>query len=105
MAKRNYALDAGGSEKTFPAPALPYEPQPPKRYRPPIGIIGTGGIAVQHLTAYRDAGLNVAALSNRTVSKAKKLGKEFFPSATIYSNYRELLARTDIPVVDITTHP
>lgn len=86
MAKRvrNYQLDAGATGKTFPAPNLPYEPRPPRRYRPPIAVIGTGGIADMHLSAYRDAGLNVVALCNRTPAKAVKLGRRFFPAAKVY---------------------
>ena len=102
---RNYQLDAGPAGKTFAAPALPYEPVPPRRYRPPIAVIGTGGIADMHLSAYRDAGLDVVALCNRTPAKAAKLGRRFFPAAKVYSDYRQVLARDDIPVVDITTHP
>lgn len=102
---RNYRLDAGAGGKTFPAPKLPYEPRGPRRYNPPIAVIGTGGVADMHLAAYRDAGLNVVALCNRTPAKAAKLGRRFFPAAAIYSDYREVLARDDVPVVDITTHP
>ena len=106
MPKRpNYKLDAGSAGKTFPAPALPYEPRGPRRFNPPIAVIGTGGIADMHLSAYRDAGLNVVALCNRTPAKAAKLGKRFFPDAEIYSDYRRVLDRDDVPVVDITTHP
>ena len=102
---RNYQLDAGPAGKTFPAPRLPYAPRGPRRYNPPIAIVGTGGIADMHLSAYRDAGLNVVALCNRTPAKAAKLGRRFFPAATIYSDYRGVLERDDVPVVDITTHP
>src|SRR5438067_1720101 len=105
MAKRNYALESGSLIKPLPAPELPYRPQPPGNLNTSIGVIGTGGIAIQHLTAYRDAGLNVVAISNRTITKAKKLGRQFFPNATIYDDYREVLARKDIAVVDITTSP
>src|SRR4051812_32598919 len=105
MAKRNYALESGSKLRRIAAPDLPYQPQPPRDRSTPIGIVGTGGIAIQHVTAYRDAGLNVVAISNRTIGKAKKLGREFFPKATIYDDYREVLARKDISVVDITTPP
>lgn len=105
MSKRNYALDAGQSGKRIAAPELAYRPRPPRDRSTPIGLIGTGGIAIQHLTAYRDAGLNVVAVANRTVAKAKKLARRFFPQAALYSDYREVLARPDIAVVDITTPP
>src|SRR3954471_7709902 len=105
MPKRNYSLDSASAATLLPAPVLRYQPQPPRDRSAPIGIIGTGGIAIQHVTAYRDAGLNVIAISNRTIAKAKKLGRENFPKAMIYDDYREVLARKDIAVVDITTPP
>jgi predicted dehydrogenase len=104
MAKRNYALDAGTGRKIFPAPVLPYEPAGPRRYNPPIGLIGCGGIARTHLEAYRDAGFNVVALSSRDPSRANALRKEFFPAAEVFVDYLQVLRRDDIEVVDVTTH-
>ncbi len=50
--KANYALESGDA-KTIPAPQLHYEPPTPRKYNPPIGVIGCGGITQMHLRAYR----------------------------------------------------
>jgi predicted dehydrogenase len=87
------------------APVLAYRPHDPKRYRPNIGVIGCGGITKWHFTAYRKAGYNVAALCDIDVVRAKMRRDEFFPDAFTTDDYRQVLARDDIEVVDITTHP
>jgi len=87
------------------APELAYQPRDPKRYNPPIALIGCGGISQSHLRAYRKAGYNVVALCNRHRERAEARRKEFFPAAKVYSDYRDLLRRDDIEVVDIATHP
>ena len=87
------------------APQLPYKPRDPKRYRPNIGLIGCGGITKHHLIAYRKAGYSVVALCDVVPYRARKRKAEFFPRAKVYGDYRELLRRDDVEVVDITTHP
>lgn len=87
------------------APELPYQPPEPETYDPNIAVVGTGGISEQHLTAYRDAGWDVPALCNRTIEKAEDRRDEFYPDADVYSDYRDVLARDDVDVVDVTTHP
>jgi predicted dehydrogenase len=87
------------------APVLPYLLRNPKYYNPEIGVIGCGGIAVQHLNAYSHAGFRVTALCDRTESKARAYQARFYPNATVTTDYRELLRRDEIEVVDITTHP
>ena len=87
------------------APALPYRPPQPKRYRPRIGLIGTGGIAASHLDAYRTAGWEVAAICNRTRAKAEARAAEFCPNARVTDRYADVLADRSIDVVDITPHP
>jgi predicted dehydrogenase len=84
---------------------IPYRPQDPVAYRPAIGLIGCGGITKRHLTAYRDAGYNVAALSDVRADAARTRRDEFFPEADVYTDYRELLRRDDVEVVDVATHP
>ncbi len=91
---------------TVPAPDLPYRPPEPRNpYLLPIGVIGCGGITQSHLQAYRNGGFNVVALCDHTLAKAEKRRVEFFPNAAVTTNYRELLKRADIAVLDITTHP
>lgn len=84
---------------------LAYRPRLPKSYRPKIGVIGCGAITVEHLQAYKTAGLDVVALCDVDVGRALKRRQEFFPAAKVYSQWREVTDRDDIEVVDITTHP
>jgi hypothetical protein len=100
-----YGLPAESSRKRVPAPELSYRPQDPASYRPKIGLIGCGGISVQHLRAYQAAGYQVAALCARTQRKAREQAERFFPEAEVVTDYRQVLAREDIEVVDIATHP
>jgi predicted dehydrogenase len=87
------------------APMLPYRPRDPKRYRPGIGLIGCGGITKWHLTAYKAAGYRVLAFCDIAIERARERRDEFYPEATITDSAEEVLARDDIEVVDITTHP
>lgn len=105
MAKRQYGKEDQERGSRVPAPVLPYEPQDPKRYRPKIGLVGCGGISEYHLRAYKQAGYHVAALCDRHPERADARRREFFPRATIYTDYRDLLRCDDIEIVDITTHP
>lgn len=101
----DYGLSQLKSAVQFVAPELDYRPPVPKSYAPEIGLIGCGGIVVQHLNAYRDAGLRVTALCDRTESKALQYRDRFFPDATVTDDHRKLLANDRIEVVDIATHP
>jgi len=100
----NYELKAGTAAAT-PAPALPYQPPTPRRYRPRIGLIGCGGITVHHLKAARALGVDVVAMADVNLAAAEKRRDEYFPKADTYTDYRQLLARDDLEVVDIATHP
>lgn len=112
MANAKPATSNGGyqtlsekSQQQIPAPRLPYRPKDPESYNPPIGLIGCGGITVQHLRAYKAAGYQIVALCDIFEENARKRQQEFYPQADVYTNHQELLARDDIEVVDITTHP
>ena len=87
------------------APELDYLPRNPKSYRPAIGLIGCGGISGSHLAAYRAAGYEVVALCDLYEQRAAGRRAEFYPRAQVYTDYRELLRRDDVEVVDIATHP
>lgn len=106
--------DAGDSEEyalktvNLPltdAPVVPYKPPMPQHLRPRIGMIGTGGISGSHLSAYRAAGWDVAALWNRTRHKAELKAAEFCPNARVHDAWQEVLDNSEIDVVDITLHP
>lgn len=100
-----YGLSRTTQAGAITAPALPYLPPRPRHYRPRIGLIGCGGISEYHLRAYRALELEVVALCDRDETRAQRRRQEFYPAATIYSDYRELLRRDDIAVVDIALHP
>jgi len=87
------------------APNLPYQPRLPRRSRPGIALIGCGNISSSHLRAYSQRGVRVVALCDLDLSRARKRQKEFFPEAAVYEDYREMLRRDDVEVVDIATHP
>lgn len=99
-----YALKAADLPE-IEAPDVAYRPPMPKTYRPKIGMIGTGGISGSHLDAYRNAGWDVAALWNRTTSKAEEKAAKFCPNARVEAHWRAILDNPDIDVVDVTLHP
>lgn len=101
----DYGLSKVAEAARIAAPELPYRPRNPQHSNPAIGLIGCGGIAVQHLNAYKHAGYNVMALCDRTESKARRYQAQFYPEAFVTTDSRDLLKRDDIEVVDITTHP
>jgi len=101
----SYGLAPESSRAERPAPVLPYEPKDPLAYRPRIGLIGCGGISIQHLRAYRDAGYDVAMLCDRDQSKADEVRKKFYPPAEVCTDFRDVLRRDDIEVVDLAAHP
>ena len=107
MGKENnaYGLSAGKAAKVTNPPKINYLPQKPKLYNPKIGLIGTGGISDYHLKNYKECGFNVVAIANRTLSKAIQRRDQFYPDAEVYDDYRKILERDDIEVVDITPHP
>jgi predicted dehydrogenase len=101
----DYGLSKVGHSSEIAAPTLAYQPPKPRSYHPAIGMIGCGGIAGQQLAAYQHAGYNVVALCDKTLAKASDRRDRFFPDAAKYTDYRELLQRDDIEIVDITTYP
>lgn len=102
--ERDYALGGEGAKSEIPAPALPYRPGRPGS-RPGIGLIGCGGITEYHLKVYREAGFRLLALADLDGSRARSRRDAFYPDAQVYTDYRDLLGRDDIEVVDIATHP
>ena len=84
--------------------SINFLPRDPAHYRPKIGLIGCGAITKEHLTAYRTAGYDVAALCDIDQSAAEARRKEFFPEALVTNNIATLLALPEIEVVDIATH-
>lgn len=100
----DYGLTKLAASQEIAAPALAYLPPQPRRPRR-IGLVGCGGISAQHLAAYRAAGFPVVALCDRNEPKVRDRQAQYFPEAASYTDYRELLARGDVEVVDLTPHP
>ena len=100
-----YGVSTEHAAARIAAPDLPYRPPVPRDAAAlPIGLIGCGGITQSHLAAYRAAGFRVTALASRSRERAEARRAEFFPDAAIHADWRELLAREDVRVIDIATH-
>ncbi|MGH8020389.1 MAG: Gfo/Idh/MocA family protein [Opitutaceae bacterium] len=104
-ASDSYGLSTITKDGAIAAPALAYLPPQPRSYRPKIALIGCGGISEYHLRAYASLGLDVVALCDRDAARAEKRRTEFYPDAAIFTDYRALLRRADIDVVDLALHP
>ncbi|UBZ05595.1 Gfo/Idh/MocA family oxidoreductase [Salegentibacter mishustinae] len=103
--KDNYGLSTEKKLRQITPPNINYLPRLPKNYNPKIGLIGTGGISDFHLRNYKKLGLQVMAISDRNLSKARTIRDKYFPDAKVYENYNDLLNQEEIEVVDITPHP
>ena len=100
-----YGLSSVETSRTIVAPTLPYLPPRPRRYRPKIALVGCGGISEYHLRAYVAMDLDVVALCDRNAARGEKRRTEFYPAARVSTDFREVLARGEIDVVDIALHP
>lgn len=100
----DYAL-ATVAAAEIEAPELPYRLRDPAGYRPGIGLVGCGGIAGIELDAYRRAGYRVVALCDRHRERAEARRDEFYPEAIVTTDPLELIGRSDVEVVSLTTYP
>jgi predicted dehydrogenase len=91
-------------EKAAMAPSLHYRPPVPRQARP-IGLIGCGAIARQHLAAYRASGFPVVALCDISFERAEAMRKEFFPEAEIFVDPEKMLEWHHFEVLDLAVHP
>jgi predicted dehydrogenase len=105
MSEEDYALEGEQQVPEIPAPELPYLPSMPKGKQPGVGLIGCGGITQYHLEAYQRCGIPVLAFCDVNEEAARARQQAFAPEAAVYRDYRELLRRDDIHVVDVATHP
>lgn len=105
MSREGYGLASAEHAGEIPAPVLDYLPPRPQGAAPKIGLIGCGGITAYHLAAYRRMGLDVVAMAdvNRAAAEARR--DEYYPDAAVYNDYRSILDRSDIGVIDAATHP
>src|SRR5256885_4964675 len=84
---------------------LDYLPRLPRRKDFGIGCLGSGFIMRDcHLVAYRQAGFNPVAVASRDPAKARGVAEQH-GVARVYSRYSDLLADSDIEVVDIAVPP
>ncbi|URN92516.1 MAG: Gfo/Idh/MocA family oxidoreductase [Candidatus Pristimantibacillus lignocellulolyticus] len=69
-----------------------------------VGIIGAGGIyRYAHLNGWKTSqDIQVVAVCDANLELAE-LAEQDFPGATIYTDYKQLIAREDIDIVSITT--
>lgn len=85
-------------------PEIQYRPPEPED-PPDIGIVGCGGIAEVHLSAYEEMGWNVVAFCDIDEEAARSRRDEFNPEGAVYTDHEEMLASADIGVVDAATIP
>jgi predicted dehydrogenase len=104
-ASSGYGLSSVPTSTAAVAPRLDYLPPRPRNYRPKLGLIGCGGISEYHLRAYHAMELDVVALCDRDIARAEKRRSEFYPAATVCSDFRAVLRREEIEVVDLALHP
>ncbi len=107
MAKKGKVNDRLPASARSPlrAPRLAYRPRDPKHYRPNIALVGCGGITKHHLLSYKRAGYPVVALCDVVLSRARRQKAEYFPEAKVYRDWRDVLERDDVEVVDLAAHP
>jgi predicted dehydrogenase len=103
--RRDYALAKDRPARRLRAPDLPYLPRDPAGWKPGIGLVGCGGISATHLGAYAKAGYRVVVLCDRMIEKARRRQREFFPRADVTDDWRRVVDRADVEVVDLTPHP
>jgi len=72
----------------------------PQRLR--IGVLGAGSISDYHIGGLQAAGAEVVALFSRTEAKAR-VQADRYGIATVFTDYRALLARDDVDAVIIAT--
>ena len=70
-----------------------------------VGIVGCGGISRwAHYPFYKnDKRVKVVAVCDIIKERAEGFVRDCYPEATVYTDYRELVAREDIDCVDICT--
>ena len=100
-----YGLSKQVKSNRILAPNLPYSPPMPRHYRPKIGLVGAGGVTEYHLRAYQKLGLEVAMICDVDLRRAQVRRNEFFPRASVCSDFHEVLHRDDIELIDAALHP
>ncbi|MEM3466568.1 MAG: Gfo/Idh/MocA family oxidoreductase [Candidatus Jordarchaeales archaeon] len=69
-----------------------------------VGIIGSGGIARVHATAYSKIGfVKIVAVSDIVRERAESLSKEF--NAKAYGNHEDMIKENDLDLISVCTPP
>ncbi len=106
MSKSEYARELKTTDAArVQAPELPYRPPTPVGPPLPIALVGCGGIARNHLEAYRAQQFPVRILCDINLEAAQKLRDEFFPDAAITDAPDSVLDDSTIGIVDLALHP
>jgi len=100
-----YASDTSGSSATDNQFDIAIAPVPmPQSSEHRIALVGCGAIGKIQVYSYKQAGWNVVALCDHKEQAAIELRDEFFPDADVTTNYRDLLQRDDITLIDLALH-
>src|SRR5579862_4660750 len=87
-------------------PPLDYLPRLPRRKDFRIGCAGAGFIMRDcHLVAYRQAGFRPVAIASRNSHRARAAAAEVHGGLRVHSTYADLLADSDIEVLDVAVPP
>ncbi|RKL65726.1 oxidoreductase [Salipaludibacillus neizhouensis] len=72
-----------------------------------VAIVGAGSISGAHIQGYQQFSerCEIVALCEIYSEKAKKLNEKFHLKADVYSDYKEMLNRSDIDLVSVCTPP
>lgn len=100
-----YGLTHEAERAKVKAPDLAWRPRAPKGRPLRIGLVGCGGVAAHHLGAYRKAGFDVVAMSDRHPERMAARQRDYYPTATLHATPEELIANPAVEVVDLTPHP
>lgn len=83
---------------------VPDEIPRPKRSDWRIGIVGYGGIAGAHTSAYLEAGWRIVAVADPN-PEARQRAENAIPGVSLYEGYEELVADANVEVVSLLTQP
>ena len=71
-----------------------------------VGIIGTGWVSGEHIKAFgKNPHSRIVALCGRTPESARAKAAECGVHADICRSYDEMLARKDIQIIAVCSHP
>ena len=69
-----------------------------------IAVVGCGAIGQMQIYAYKQAGWTVSAICDAKIEAAEQMRADYYPDAFVTTDYRELLDRNDISIIDLALH-